>query len=39
MSHLFYLSQTITTLNLEFNQIGAVGAKAIGQALERNQVR
>ena len=40
ISHLFfYLSQTLTTLNLTFNQIGDEGAGAIGQALERNQVR
>ena len=39
MSHLFYLSQTITTLNLEFNQIGAVDAQVIGQALKRNRMK
>jgi len=39
ISHLFYLSQTLTTLNLERNEIGAEGAQAIAQALEKNQVR
>ena len=39
ISHLFYSSQTLTTLNLGLNQVGAKGAQAIGQALERNQVR
>ena len=38
ISHLLYLSQTLTTLYLEFNQIGDAGAQAIGRALERNQV-
>jgi len=39
ISHLFYLSQTLTTLNLGNNQIGTEGTRAICQALERNQVR
>jgi len=39
ISHLFYLSQTLTTLNLESNTIGDKGAQAIAQALEKNQVR
>jgi len=39
ISHIFYLSQTLITLNLYGNQIGDEGAQAIGQALERNQVR
>jgi len=39
ISHLFYSSQTLTTLDLSQNQIGDEGAQAIGQALERNQVR
>jgi len=38
ISHLFYLSQTVTTLNLAMNTIGAIGARAISQALEINQV-
>jgi len=37
--HIFYLSQTLTTLFLRGNLIGDVGAQAIGQALQRNQVR
>jgi len=39
ISHLFYLSQALTTLNLAANKIDARGARAIAQALERNQVR
>ena len=39
ISHFFYLSQTLTTLELWRNQIGAKGAQAIAEALQRNQVR
>jgi len=39
ISHLFYLSQTLTTLKLDTNEIGDAGAQTIGQALEINQVR
>jgi len=39
ISHLFCLSQTLNILNLSKNQIGDAGARAIGQALETNQVR
>jgi len=39
ISHFFYLSQTLTTLDLGGNQIRAEGAQAIAQALEKNQVR
>ena len=31
--------QTLTTLNLELNSIGAVGAEHLGAALRMNQVR
>ena len=34
-----YLLQALTTLNLQSNEFGVVGAKAIGQALETNQVK
>jgi len=34
-----YLLQTLTALHLGYNEIGSVGLQAIGQALERNQVR
>ena len=39
ISHPFYSSQTLTTLDLQFNKIGAKGTQAIAQALTRNQVR
>jgi len=38
-SHLFYLSQTLTTLDLSYNVIEDAGAQAIGKALQTNQVR
>jgi len=39
ISHLGYLFQTLTTLDISKNMIEAKGAQAIGQALQRNQVR
>jgi len=35
---LLYLLQTLITLNLENNQIGAEGARSIAQGLQINQV-
>ena len=32
-------TKTLTTLDLHVNNIGNAGAQAIGQALERNQVK
>jgi len=37
MSHLFYLSQTLTTLDLQYNRIEDTVIQAIGKALRRNQ--
>ena len=39
ISHLFYLSQTLTELYLQKNQIGAEGGQVVGYALEINKVR
>jgi len=39
ISHILYLSQALTTLDLSCNEVGDAGAQAIHQALETNQVR
>jgi len=39
IGHLFYLWQTLTTLNLARNQIGVAGAQAIALSLAGIQVR
>ena len=39
ISHLLYLCQTLTTLDLWDNKIGDAGTQTIARALERNQVR
>ena len=36
---LLYLLQTLAALNLHYNEIGNAGAQAIGQGLQKNQVR
>ena len=33
-----YFSQTLTTLNLDYNQIGAEGAQHLANALQQNKV-
>jgi len=38
-SSILYREQTLTTIKFQSNSIGAKGARAIAQALERNQVR
>ena len=38
ISQVLYLSQTLTTLDLRWNEIGERGAQAIGEALKTNQV-
>ena len=35
----WFSTQTLTTLNLRWNKIGVTGTQAIGQALQRNQVK
>jgi len=39
ITSLYFLWQTLTTLNLEGNQVKDAGAQVVGQALEINQVR
>jgi hypothetical protein len=37
-THLHFFTQTLTTLDLESNQIGAVGAQHLADALRNNTV-
>ena len=39
LSHYLHFTQTLTTLNLEFNNIGAEGAQSLASALQWNTVR